>query len=534
MKKLTLFVAALCATTMAVNAKTVVLNVDSCKSTEIVSASQYKAYSNDYWSASIGGNSKSFGFNAKNMKQIDNAYGTAATKSNHGVTVVGKKAIANVNRITLSYSASSEIGTFYIGYSTDGNTWSAVQIPASGEVPAQAASVAITKNAMNVQLDFVAIPSAYYAFVFDAGKTYSSNTAFRIDDVVIYLQNVTEVAVAVEAPTFSVAGGKYVEPQNVSLACETEGASIYYTTDGAEPSEKSTLFVAGTPIVVNETATVKAIAIKGEDKSDVVTATYTFPESVENLAAFITKADEDNFCRVASECVVTYRLDEKNVYLQDATAGILIYDKNGSLAEYTIGQRLTGIVGTYGTYSGSTQFIPTYLPAAVDGEAVSAKSVSISEVTKSIESQFVKLTNVSFSEDVTFKKGTITATSTLTGTNLTVSDGSDDLIIYNKLKVLDGDYSAAKKYDIEGIVVNYSGKSGEYVEFAPISVKENSSTALENVEALEVYAENGRIYAAEGARIFTVSGIDVTEMNGQLNGIYIVKVGNQATKIAVK
>lgn len=60
------------------------------------------------------------------------------------------------------------------------------------------------------------------------------------------------------------------------------------------------------------------------------------------------------------------------------------------------------------------------------------------------------------------------------------------------------------------------------------------TTALENVEALEVYAENGRIYAAEGARIFTVSGIDVTEMNGQLNGIYIVKVGNQATKIAVK
>lgn len=65
-------------------------------------------------------------------------------------------------------------------------------------------------------------------------------------------------------------------------------------------------------------------------------------------------------------------------------------------------------------------------------------------------------------------------------------------------------------------------------------IKASPATALENVEALEVYAENGRIYAAEGARIFTVSGIDVTEMNGQLNGIYIVKVGNQATKIAVK
>lgn len=65
-------------------------------------------------------------------------------------------------------------------------------------------------------------------------------------------------------------------------------------------------------------------------------------------------------------------------------------------------------------------------------------------------------------------------------------------------------------------------------------ISASPATALESVEALEVYAENGRIYAAEGARIFTVSGIDVTEMNGQLNGIYIVKVGNQATKIAVK
>jgi glucosylceramidase len=77
-------------------------------------------------------------------------------------------------------------------------------------------------------------------------------------------------------PTFSPAPGTYTSAQSVSLADTTAGASIYYTTDGSTPTNKSTLFVQGTPIAVSSTATINAIAIApGFASSVVVSGTFT-------------------------------------------------------------------------------------------------------------------------------------------------------------------------------------------------------------------------------------------------------------------
>ena len=59
-------------------------------------------------------------------------------------------------------------------------------------------------------------------------------------------------------------------------------------------------------------------------------------------------------------------------------------------------------------------------------------------------------------------------------------------------------------------------------------------TALGEVELNAIYAENGTIYADGDMRIFTVTGIDVTELNGQLSGIYVVRLGGNSYKISVK
>ena len=64
--------------------------------------------------------------------------------------------------------------------------------------------------------------------------------------------------------------------------------------------------------------------------------------------------------------------------------------------------------------------------------------------------------------------------------------------------------------------------------------KKESTTAIENVELSNVYANNGTIYGAENGRIYTILGMDVTEQNGSLNGIYVVKANGKTQKIAVK
>ena len=67
-----------------------------------------------------------------------------------------------------------------------------------------------------------------------------------------------------------------------------------------------------------------------------------------------------------------------------------------------------------------------------------------------------------------------------------------------------------------------------------IECESGGTTALQAVTMADIYANNGRIYGADGMRIYTISGMDVTDQNGQLNGIYVVKTQDNICKIVVK
>jgi hypothetical protein len=78
----------------------------------------------------------------------------------------------------------------------------------------------------------------------------------------------------VATPTFSPAAGTYTEAQSVTIACDTENASIYYTLDGTDPTTSSEEYTEA--ISIDETTTVKAIAVKENmSNSAVASATYT-------------------------------------------------------------------------------------------------------------------------------------------------------------------------------------------------------------------------------------------------------------------
>lgn len=79
----------------------------------------------------------------------------------------------------------------------------------------------------------------------------------------------------VATPVAATPPGVVVSGTTVELACATDGATIYYTDDGTEPTAES-----GTEytevITITETVTIKAIAVKeGMTDSEVLTATYT-------------------------------------------------------------------------------------------------------------------------------------------------------------------------------------------------------------------------------------------------------------------
>ena len=79
-------------------------------------------------------------------------------------------------------------------------------------------------------------------------------------------------------PVFDPAGGTYATDQTVSITTSTPAATIYYTTDGSEPTDQSNVFDASSPIVVagdGTSTTIKAIAVAaGYKSSPVVEASF--------------------------------------------------------------------------------------------------------------------------------------------------------------------------------------------------------------------------------------------------------------------
>jgi hypothetical protein len=82
-----------------------------------------------------------------------------------------------------------------------------------------------------------------------------------------------------EQPSASPPGGSYVLTQTVTLTTTTPNAAIHYTIDGSDPTTSSPLYVS--PITIDETTTLKAIAIKaGLSDSSILTATYNIGYTV--------------------------------------------------------------------------------------------------------------------------------------------------------------------------------------------------------------------------------------------------------------
>lgn len=125
-----------------------------------------------------------------------------------------------------------------------------------------------------------------------------------IDDNGVLLTTTITITISaagiVGAPTVNLAAGTYTENQSVTLTSSTEGATIYYTTDGSEPTITGGVLAGTTavytaPIAVTGTegesitTTIKAIAVKDRmQNSSVEKFTYTIQIPVPKYEVNVT------------------------------------------------------------------------------------------------------------------------------------------------------------------------------------------------------------------------------------------------------
>lgn len=125
---------------------------------------------------------------------------------------------------------------------------------ANGEFPAENSEVEVT-------VTYTAEEGVYNP-ANEGGAQFSNTFTARIKDIP-----------ALDAPVINPNGGSFSESCKVSITAQ-EGATIFYTTDGTDPTADSNKYTA--PFTITKDATVKAIAIKENARdSKIASAKFT-------------------------------------------------------------------------------------------------------------------------------------------------------------------------------------------------------------------------------------------------------------------
>ncbi len=308
-----------------------------------------------------------------------------------------------------------------------------------------------------------------------------------------FVAQATEVA----APVIS-GETPFIGTTTVTITCEAQNATVYYTIDGTEPTNQSTEYTA--PFELNETATVKAIAydVTGAT-STIVSKEFVKTLTVATVAEALALDDNTEF--VFTGNLVVSAQTGKYLYAQDETGGVLIY---GTITpEYTKGAVIPAGFGAkfVKDFKGAPEFTnPTGFEAATETAEIEAEAITPAEVT-------VDPYNL-------FKYNVIKGATITTGEDgknyLTV--GEDNVVVYDRFNV-EVPADLEKTYDVYGIAGWYNG-----AQFMP----------LEFVEAVEPVVESFISYTAQQER----GTVAVTLEDGTAVESLVTKVA-EGTKFTV-
>lgn len=337
---------------------------------------------------------------------------------------------------------------------------------------------------------------------YEIGFTLENNGIYNFTGIVsayqgnaqLYMteyEKVGELTVTVEAPVLSPKDNtKFVNSQEVTITCPTEGATIYYSTDGESYEQYEA------PFTINETCTVKAYAELNGVKSTIVSAKYIKLVEVNNIAAANALDNKVDFI-FHGNVVVAYQ-NGPNLWIRDASGSGLIYGNQvPTFAQGTVLNK----EWTAQKYNFRGGLVP---------EFQYPNDVTASNETETIEPfERETLTNANVNEYVILRGQTITAE-----TDETISNyekyfyNADGLVLYNQFGVDMSTIEEGKTYDVEGTVTVYNEKPQLYI----IKVTEAAAGLVGDVD------EDGNVNITDVTALIDMLLSDNTKPSGDVNG----------------
>ena len=312
------------------------------------------------------------------------------------------------------------------------------------------------------------LPDDAKYFWFQVTNANNAQVQFRIT-----YETGSTPAVTVATPAIS-GTTPFDDETEVTMSCETTGASIYYTLDGATPSANSSLYNGAFDL--NATTTVKAIAILDGTSSSVATKEFVKNEpapakvEVATVAALNALADNVEFKYVGTMTVSGQT--GKYLFAQDATAGTLIY---GTAPDYAKGAVIpAGWSGKKVTFNGAPEVtnMADMVVATETAELVAKEMTPAQAADRANFSQYGVLKNVTINT---------------TGKKLVAEDGSE-IAYFNRFSNVTVPSDAAK-YDAYIITGYYNGAQVYPVEFKQVSTPE-PKVEVATVAALNALEDN--------------------------------------------
>ena len=213
-------------------------------------------------------------------------------------------------------SSRSNVAVYYKTFATDKSSWSVSDFTSGWTKGIEVDNGASGYSTMTI------LPNGQVGFLYedDYDTSKASGDYCNIVYVPLTVEEITggkfsapanndteEPAVPVETPSFSISGGEVEEGTQITISCATEGATVYYTTDGSTPSASSTKYAGA--ITISKDMTIKAMAVKDGNytNSEVASVSFTIKarEVVATPAFSISGGEVEEGTQVTISCATS-------------------------------------------------------------------------------------------------------------------------------------------------------------------------------------------------------------------------------------